>query len=70
MSREKNFPLSRIGSSFTAENLLVLGILSVLLGIFAGSCVLVYGFHWLFAGVPLGVGVICFGLALLVRRRS
>lgn len=65
-----SMPSKRIGAAgFLAENLLVLGFLLVLLGIFYGSCVLSYGFHWLVAAVPFAIGVSLVGLAWRVRRK-
>lgn len=63
-------PNRRGAAGFVAENLLLLGILFVLLGLFFGSCVLWYGFHWLLAAAPFATGIFLVGLAWRVRRKS
>ena len=59
------------GSGFLAENLFLLGILSLLVGILAGGCALSFkqpGFL-VFAAIPFATGVLLVGLAKRVSRK-
>jgi len=57
-------------SGFMAENMLLLGVLFILLGLFFGSCVLSYNVSFLLAVVPLAVGVLLVVFAWLTRLKT